>query len=123
MIIGFHKQFVPLIKSGVKIHTIRRDEKDRWVAGKKMHLATGTRTKDYNCFAQKECVSVQYVSIYTERKEVFIHKKLIMSKFDVGEIAKNDGFYSVEHFWAWFTPEKYGKKFVGKIIHWTNKKY
>ena len=123
MIIGFHKEFVPLIESGVKIHTIRRDEKNRWKAGNTMQMYTDIRTKEMKRFAEKVCVSVQYLTINTERKEIFIHRKLLMSNSEIEHLAKNDGFESVDRFWDWFSTKKYESKFVGKIIHWTNKTY
>lgn len=49
MILSFKEQFIPKILDGTKIHTIREDKKNRWEAGKKIHFATGVRTKNYKC--------------------------------------------------------------------------
>ncbi len=61
MILGFKKQFKPLILADKKIHTIREDSKDRWHEGKKIHFATDTRSADYNCFKEGEVKGIQYI--------------------------------------------------------------
>jgi len=122
MILGFKPQFKPLILSGEKVHTIREDKYDRWKPGIKIHMATGVRTHDYECFCDKyTCVSTQRIHIvryyidqlipyiYINYKPFFFHYQL----------AKNDGFKSVNDFYNWFPEEE----FIGKIIHWTNLTY
>lgn len=61
MVIGFKKQFVPKIKSGKKIHTIRRDEHNRWKVGRSIQMATGVRTKHYKQFHTAKCISIQKI--------------------------------------------------------------
>lgn len=126
MVIGFKKQFVPLIKKGSKIHTIRADKRNRWKAGMKMHMATGVRTKKYKCFKQNVCKSIQKIKIKYSPKSFY--GKYIPSKIYIDgksinfvalcELSKNDGFETVSDFLDWFN-----KDFKGKIIHWTDKKY
>ena len=96
MVIGFHKQFVPLIKSGSKIHTIRIDKHNRWKAGMKMHMATGVRTKKYKQFCGTlTCIIIQniqiiyYDSIMYHYAEVFIDGNKLSEK-KVNELAIND---------------------------------
>jgi uncharacterized protein YqfB (UPF0267 family) len=133
MIIGFHKQFVPLIKSGEKINTIRLDNSGRWKAGRIMHMATDTRTPNQKTFAVKECISTQSIHIkwLTHNKgmaneshsvQVFMDGRDVTTEPNtVDDLVKNDGFKSRKDFFEW--PSWYRQDYVGKIIHWTNKKY
>jgi len=105
------------IKSGRKVHTIRRDEKDRWCIGRKIHFSTGSRTNNYNCFKHGVCTGIQYIDIFD--RTIFVDNYRL-SEINIEELAINDGFNDVDDFWAWF--DQYSP-FDGKIIHWTNKRY
>lgn len=133
MIIGFKEQFVPLILSGVKKHTIREDKHDRWSAGKLMNMSTGVRTKNYKEFAKKTCTGTQKISIqYYDNKQrvrIRIDDRFFGTAFydqgrisyyvsELEDLARNDGFDSIDDFFRWFD-----KDFEGKIIHWTQLKY
>jgi hypothetical protein len=119
MILGFKQQFVLPIAHGTKIHTIREDKHDRWKPGKKIHMATGVRTKRCNKFRQTICTGVQTINIlYIDNiMHVLINDKLLDER-EVYQLALNDGFYSLEEFRKWFHSD-----FSGKIIHWTNFRY
>lgn len=125
MVLAFKKKFVPKIKDGTKIHTIREDSKKRWRAGMDIHLATGVRTKNYDCFKESKCVSVQKIVIekLDDQKEwfrnfVIIVDRVYLTRSEIIELTKNDGFDSPEEFFEWFD-----KDFTGRIIHWTKKSY
>lgn len=126
MILGFKQQFVPKIMACVKIHTIRQDKHERWQPGTKIHMATQVRTKNMDIFANRECKSVQRITfIWTESNgknkcKVFVNMALA-GPVMLEQLAKNDGFDSVEDFLAWEGWN--GKNFTGKLIHWTDKKY
>jgi len=116
MVISFKPRYKEPILSGQKIHTLRFDKGNRWSAGRIMHMATGVRTKFYNCFKVATCISVQSVDIlcYDDGTlRVFIDGR---SGYDAEQLAKNDGFQSVEDFKKWFFPYGNGL-WVGKIIH------
>ena len=49
--------------------------------------------------------------------EVIIDGKTL-SRSETMRLAKNDGFNSLDEFFAWFN-----KDFTGTIIHWSNLKY
>lgn len=129
MILSFKKKFKPLILSGQKIHTLREDKQGRWKAGNKIHMATGVRTKDYDCFMEDDCEAVQKIEIkYLKVFRIYhIFVKIDGSIFytDIGpsknetsameQLAKNDGFDSIEDFFKWFNTD-----FSGVIIHWTD---
>lgn len=112
-----------------KLHTIRLDEKNRWGAGADIHFVINNRKPNRFQFAPViKCVSVQNIEInYVNKcsdfprvtidgkvRYVFVKDDLIIMK----QLAINDGFNSVEDFFAYFN-----KDFTGKIIHWTDLKY
>lgn len=149
MILSFKKQFPwkgtdgkpaetnfkQKILDGIKIHTFREDPNQRWHAGRKIHMAAGVRTKNYFCFLESECVSVQSIHIqYEWFHQVMMDLKVIVDgdlKYHIQDngihtdgtvfieqLAKNDGFDSVEDFFKWFHSD-----YQGKIIHWTDFRY
>jgi hypothetical protein len=121
--------FVSRIKKDIKIHTIREDKKKVWKKGRLIHFATGVRTKNYKCFKKGVCTGTQKIEI--NYVEIIISKKMppginkvvkvnnrILSLKEIGLLAKNDGFDSVNDFFEWFNED-----FKGKIIHWTDFRY
>ncbi|KKM06294.1 hypothetical protein LCGC14_1745450 [marine sediment metagenome] len=121
MVLGFKKQFPDLIMKEIKIHSIREDTHRRWYKGRKIHFATGSRTKNYNKFRDGECKGVQAVAILWKSgvPVVYIGEAAFPSTANqVALLAKNDGFESTEDFFKWFN-----KEFRGWIIHWTDFKY
>lgn len=128
MILGFLKgfnvdgkrrttNFEEKIKKGIKLHTIRWDEKNRWMKGRKIHFATGARSSKYNCFKEGVCAGTQKIEI--ERRNIWIDEYLL-SMDEIQYLSDNDGFDSVFDFWWWF--DEYSP-FTGKIIHWTDLRY
>ncbi|EKR57158.1 hypothetical protein [Leptospira interrogans] len=135
MILSFRKyiqylgptSFKEKILAGEKIHSIRRDEKDRWRSGRKIQMAYGVRTKYYECFASPLCSGAEKIKIkWTGRDyklplgsipEIFIEGKKL-SYEECEELSQNDGFESFSDFCIYFDHD-----FEGKIIHWTEKRY
>lgn len=117
MVLGFKKQFVPLIENGTKIHTIREDKHERWKAGRSIQFATGVRTRHYNKFRDGECHSVQQVEIEPMSRTIKVDGIEIDPR-DHGQFAKCDGFPEEWAFWDWFN-----KPLKGKLIHWTEFQY
>lgn len=121
MVLGFKEEFEEPINLCSKIHTIRKDEHNRWKAGNSIQFATGVRTKNYKQFAAGICVSTQTIEIKWEHYAIiFIDGKKLTDE-EVKELAENDGFSSEAAFLCWDAWFK--KDFKGKIIHWTDKKY
>ena len=135
MILSFKNQFPSKIITGTKIHTIREDKPGRWIPGRKIHFATGVKTKNYRCFYESECKAIQSIKIeyfWSEYESsmndlrVWIDGRLfykvegnfIEGSEQMEQLAKNDGFDSVDDFFLWFS-----KDFTGKIIHWTDLRY
>lgn len=124
-----------------KIHTIRKDKKDRWKPGTKIDFFINCRQKNMFRFAPVlPVVSVQ--EIFMTRRgsllEISIAKvgsyiggnDFQLNAKQIEELALNDGFDNYEDFSKYFIDaiEKNGKAtgkyfFSGKIIHWTYFKY
>ena len=121
MMLGFKKQFMTLILSGIKIHTIREDKANRWKLGMMIQCATGVRTKAYKQFSQEQCVSVQKIKIKWQTENLLPFISVDENTLTISEmigLARNDGFASFHDFCEWFS-----KDFEGKIIHWTDFRY
>jgi hypothetical protein len=116
-----------------KLHTMREDIHDKWKPGVMIDFYTGVRTKNAYRFAPRvPVVSVQKVEILefisaASETCIALHdgrvfvvevdgKRLTRGK--IKQLAINDGFETVDEFFAWFQA---GWK--GRIIHWTSLKY
>ncbi len=112
-----------------KLHTIRKDEKNRWKAGNKIDFFINARTKNMFRFApiipvvstQKitiehdqdyKCVLIDNIVFYEQNSKLQTHIEAMTI------LAQNDGFESVDAFFEYFNED-----FTGKIIHWTDLKY
>lgn len=108
-----------------KIHTIREDKNDRWQVGKKIDFFINCRQKDMFRFAPVlPVVSVQKVEIVYDKifgKNLFpdvLIDNVRLHPMKLDELARNDGFDTIEDFFAYFNED-----FTGKIIHWTDLRY
>lgn len=114
-----------------KLHTFRIDKNDRWKPGVMIDFFINARQKNMFRFAPRiPVVSTQKVEIKWRYKNtedlkisnkipiLFIDGKFYFSENELKEIAQNDGFDTVEDFFAYFNTD-----FSGKIIHWTDLKY
>lgn len=129
-----------------KLHTIRADPSSRWKSGMDIHMVINNRTKNRFQFAPvitvmsvqeieiKDVTSTSYPSDFStkvsltvsrgEWTETFTQAFTVkvdgvqLSQDKVYQLAINDGFDSVEDFFAYFD-----KDFKGKLIHWTDLKY
>ena len=122
MILSFKQEFKEKILDGTKIHSIRLDPGNRWKPGLKIHFATGVRTKNYHCFKEGICVSVQKISIHYHKntkhyfQDIYVDNKPI----DIFRTALfiNDGFNNLYDFHNFFN-----ESFSGTIVHWTYFRY
>lgn len=120
-----------------KIHTIRKDENNRWKVGTMIDFFINSRTKDMFRFAPRvPVVSIQKIKIkyfwhsldYNKKVEVYVDNCFLGQYYfnkvnpngesELIKLAQNDGFDSVEDFFNYFNED-----FEGKIIHWTDLKY
>ena len=109
-----------------KLHTIRKDEKNRWKRGIMIDFFINARTKDMFRFAPRiPIVSIQQIEIiHIENHPDYIDHVSIkidgcrISKEKELELAINDGFENLNSFLEYFNED-----FKGKILHWTDFKY
>lgn len=126
-----------------KIHTMRADPTNRWKAGRKIEMVyRGAGYKIIDHFNKgipelEVCTGVQKVEIswYTYHAKPLeimglkggTHREPIViidgqrypgACSQIRDLAKNDGFDSLEDFYKWFN-----KDWEGKIIHWTDYRY
>lgn len=115
---NFQRQFVPMILSGQKPHTIRRRRKYPTKVGDVLKLFIGMRTKNCRQFAEAVCVEVEPVIIYPTIKKI-INGFDLMDDQSVEALAKADGFDSADMFFNFFD-KTYGEYELAdfEIIHW-----
>lgn len=117
-----------------KIHTIRNTRKREgpaWVAGMKIHMVTGARTKQYNQFNKdipelQTCTGNQIIAMSYdgETLEIMIAGKRL-SPLETEVLIKNDGFTGTlceKQFYRWFFPPGI-QEYCGTLIHWTDYRY
>lgn len=124
MILPFQPQFKDSILQGVKIHTIREDQYNRWKPGMLIHFCTSVRTKNYDCFKIGEVKSIQQIEfvwwphINGTACTIWIDNKKMCS---IDILSKCDGFINPYQFLNW--PSWKLKNFKGRLIHWTEFRY
>lgn len=129
MILTFKEDFIPKIKTGEKIHTVRDDKKNRWKSGMKIHFRTPRFSKNNYQFKEGVCVSTQRVLMtyeYNDLIMISIGSETLHTYQERLEFAKNDGFKDWDSFFNWFYPiikAAPDQTYRGTLIHWTNKRY
>jgi len=114
-----------------KLHTIRKDEKNRWRAGKIIHPIINNRSKKRFQFAPEmpvrktQNIAILDLGIETrveidgEHFDSWFHDpNFNCSGNRITELAKNDGFPD-----AWSFLKYFNFDYEGKIIHWTGLEY
>lgn len=121
-----------------KLHTIRHDPHGRWKQGMKIHPVINNRTPQRFQFAPTMiCTGIQYVHVehsgqgrsvcvgnnpdYSDCAPIYFEdddNDTVHGQNEMEVLALNDGFESVDQFFAFFKED-----FRGKIIHWANLTY
>ncbi len=106
-----------------KLHTIRKDESDRWHKGCLIHPVYNHRQKNQFQFTSTfKCLGTQKIEIKYHLQEELDYQPIIyidgIEYHETEQLAINDGFDCINDFFAWFNTD-----FTGKIIHFTNLKY
>jgi len=122
MILAFKWQFKEKILDGSKIHTIRRDNKNRWNRGNIIYFTNETCSDINNYFKIGECINTQKIEIMQNVGLTIKVDDKYISKDQINSLFKNDGFDDLIDFLIFFN-KNYGQHFTGKIIHWTDFKY
>lgn len=117
------------ITGGTKIHSLRTDRQNRWIPGREIHHATGTRSPLYECFLKNKVKSTQQVLLVLLKDEllrpylsVTVDRRRL-SRSEVFQFAINDGFESEQEMMDWFFNKPGVELWGGKCIHWTRFKY
>ena len=103
-----------------KLHSIRTDEKDRWRAGVTVHHLYNSRTPSRENFMTSTCISTQKIMIIEtpqivtdfrgnprqagRMRSILVDGKILKPP-QMYQLAINDGFNNLEHFFSWF-PDK-----------------
>jgi len=112
-----------------KTTTIREDKTNRWKPGTKIDFFINCRQPTMFRFAPVlPVVSVQKIEIAynlkglpivtIDGKYFYVPGISLETKYKMLHLAQNDGFDTIEGFFAYFNED-----FTGKIIHWTHKRY
>ena len=108
-----------------KIHTIRKDEKNRWKPGLMIDFFINARQKNMFRFAPRiPVVKTQSIVISNSSNgfQVSVEGKNLWN-YQIEQLAINDGFENLADFRNYFIQELENGFFTGKIIHWTDFKY
>ena len=107
-----------------KIHTIRKDETNRWKIGNDIHFVINDRTSNRIQFAPiVKCTFTQSIKIHYwynpvtqqfDKPSVYIGNKELKTS-QINALAINDGFNNRAEFFEYFSSD-----FTGTLIHWTN---
>ena len=113
--INFERRFVDAVVGGKKRQTVRRERKGRpIVAGDKLQLYTGLRTKGARKLADAVCTETAAVEI--DRGDLFLGGRFA-DAHDREGFAQADGFESYDAMASWFA-SKAGLPFRGRVIRW-----
>jgi len=130
MILNFKPAHILPVQAGTKIHSMREDKHNRWKVGMDIQFATGARTKWYKKFRKDgKCLGLQWVDLYQGSVGALVQiDGFIRNHKEMLELAKNEGFKSVEAMMRFFIAEvplepNDMNEWHGKIIHWTDKLY
>jgi hypothetical protein len=126
MILSFSKdEFVDKILAGIKVHTIREDNHNRWRPGMDIQFWRGNprntkaKNKPYH-FANGKCVDVSEITLELTKKFFIVTPtpmvkpvdgKVFLCGSSIKQLGINDGFDNQNQFNTWFPV-----RFSGKLI-------
>ena len=112
---NFSPEFAAAVTSGAKCQTIRKTK--RAVAGDRLQLYTGQRTKACRKLGEATCTLVDYVGI---RPDGLTFGDKTKHPGNIDDFARADGFENFEAMVAWFA-RKYGSPYFQGFVHkWLN---
>ena len=118
MILDFHKQFKRKIQSGLKIHTIRKDEFNQWQEGMTIQFTTGAKTEQHHEFKKAICTNIEPIIIDADKDLIIIGGR-ILDYTEMLLFVEKDGFDNLKAFFKFFAFYYPQIPFTGKLIHWT----
>lgn len=124
--IHYSKDFLPNLLDGTKIHTIRKWQCEK---GTTLQHVIDPYKPSRRTIMTNTCLSVQNILIVPTYRFLMILRPAmkgdlgILNEEQIEELAKNDGFESVEAFWKYFEKTCRNNQYEFHIIHWTDKEY
>ena len=122
MILGFKPDFVPLIISGTKVHTIRVGS--RWIAGQPISFCTNLGPDNLAKF-QPDGVAQTVQAIRAAQIEgtylIEIDGRQLLGH-ELDEFVRREGFASPGQLFH-FLSGYHGLPFIEQLIHWTDLVY
>lgn len=116
MLLGFKKQFAPLVLSGEKKQTIRAYRKRRpFRVDDTLHIYTGLQTKNCRKLGEAVCIEVSEIIIRPD-PEIWVGG-IWYNDHQMYSMAHNDGFKTIEDFMTFFI-NTHGLPFKGQLIKW-----
>ncbi len=112
--LNFAAQFADAVESGQKTQTIRLKRKRPIVAGDRLVLYTGQRTKQCRKLLETTCWYTQHVVIMATATKL---DGVRLGGCDPNFFAQDDGFDSAREMQDWFR-KRYGLPFRGQLIKW-----
>lgn len=111
----YQARFARLLVEGVKPHTIRSKRRRPFRAGDNLYhyVELGPHSRDH--LLDNKCTKVQEIWIHNKGGVIVDGKALTPA--EVEELAKRDGFKSVEEFLEFFVPPE-RQVFEGQVIWW-----
>ncbi len=111
-----------------KLHTIRKDESDRWKRGVMIDFFINARQKNMFRFAPRIPVVSRQRVFMTFLPHCGLGFRVSINgreldEHEVENLALNDGFDAVADFEDYFISQMIDDQYSGKIIHWTNYLY
>jgi hypothetical protein len=118
---NFKRQFAEAVRSGAKRQTIRaRGKRPAPKPGQIAHCYTGLRTHSVCVLGHYVIKSVTPISISAASRTVSIptdNQWRAMWDYEVDQLARADGFATVDEFFAFFQSE-HGGTFSGYLVKW-----
>lgn len=111
--------FIEYIKEGEKIHTIRKDRRNRWIEDEDIEMIMNGKIFFTSYVKKIQKIKIKRVTIDADQISPRSYPLVIidgqtLSFAQLNELSWNDGFKSLEHFFEYFQ-----EPFEGKLIHWS----
>ena len=122
-LLGFQKQFAPLVESGEKRQTVRAYRKDgrNPKVGDRLYLYTGLRTKQCRKLGEAIAKSVKVIGIdepmFCEDESPIEIVPLVLLPREAHDLAIRDGFSDLDEMLSFFD-KTHGLPFKGLLIRW-----
>lgn len=116
---SFQKRFAPLIREGLKTHTIRAERKRHARPGEMLQLFTGMRTAQCErIIPDVVCTSVLPIEIHFAASRIERIEVGIVPIRNLDHFAVADGFIDIEDMSAFWMKHHGARPFHGVIIEW-----